>query len=109
MNANDPAAESLDQDFGIARIIAEIGNNQGIVVVLAIDCRQCVGTIRPEQVLRQLVGRDDAQLLSSIWITATDHCGGAVAAERDIMRDDRLIEWPGFDVAGIVWPAAEPS
>ena len=46
--------KGLVQHFGIARIIAEVGDNQRIVVMSAINCRERARARAATQPLRQL-------------------------------------------------------
>lgn len=48
LKADDAAAKSLDQNLRVSCVVAEIGNDQRMVVVLSIDRRQRVGTFRSE-------------------------------------------------------------
>ncbi len=63
LKADDAARRPLHQDLGVGGVIAEVGNDQGILVILLIDRRQRAGALGSEQVLRQFVRRDDAQLI----------------------------------------------
>ena len=47
VQANHPRTERLVQHFGVGRIIAQIGDNESIGIVVAINRRQRAGTVLP--------------------------------------------------------------
>jgi hypothetical protein len=87
-----PGAEHLEQHLGIGRVVAQIGDDEGIVVMAAVDRgeRNRSGTaIEP---LRQFFEFDDAEAPLSDWTVAADDGGRAVAAASDIVSDDQRVE-----------------
>ena len=65
--------KGLDENLSVSCVIAEVGNDQRVVVVVSIDGGLRIGTFRSEQILRQLMGGKDAQLPVTVRIVAADH------------------------------------
>ena len=61
VQANHPRAKGLEQDLGVGRVVAEVGNDEGVMVVLAINRRRRIGTRTAIKPLRQLRGLQNAE------------------------------------------------
>ena len=101
---NHALAEGLQQHLGVGGVVAEIGDDQRIVVVAAVD-------LPPSALARALPNRPcgssssfrDPEQASSAGRVAADDRGRAIAAAADIMGDDQRFEdGPGVDVIWIV-------
>ena len=98
-------AKSLKQILGIAYIIAEIGHDQGIVVVAAIDCQKCTGPLAAVKTEREFAELADTEPARRNGAVATDNGRRTVAAAADIMSDHEWIEaGPGSGVVVDVLP-----
>ena len=101
LKANHARTKGLQQHLGIGRIVAEIRDDQRIVIVAAIDRRQRAGTRTSKQALRQLFGLADSEQPSPVGRVAADDRGRTIAAAPDIMGNDQGLEnGPAVDVIG---------
>jgi hypothetical protein len=80
-------AEKLDSfKTYISRVVAEIGDNESIVVVAAINRRQRIGTRTAIKPLRQLLGVQNAKEPRRNWTIAADDGGRPIAPAPHILR-----------------------
>ena len=120
VNANDAPAKPLKQDLGVARVIAQIGNDEGLAVVPAINRCQCFRARAGVEPLRQFIKVLEIDELRRKRAVSADNRRRAVFRAADIVRDDeRPAEFPGVGMygrlrcafielpsKGLTWPAA---
>ena len=96
VNANDAAAKPLKQDLGVGRVIAQIGNDEGLAVVQAINRCQCFRARAGVEPLRQFIEVPEIDELRRKRAASADNRRRAVFCAADIVRDDeRPAELPG--------------
>ena len=101
VNANDAAAKPLKQDLGVGRVIAQIGNDERLAVVQAINRCQCFRARAGVELLRQFVEVPEIDELRRKRAASADNRRRAVFCAADIVRDDeRPAELPGVGMYG---------
>src|SRR5438874_9435736 len=96
LHPDHPRPKRVIQVLGIARVTAEVCDNQGIVIVATINRRQRARPGTAELVLRQLLELGDPDQRGLKRPRTADHRGRAIMATPDIMGDNaRLKHSPG--------------
>ena len=77
--ADHALAKGFKERIGVARIIAQISNNESIVVIKAIDLRQRAGTGVAKKTLGQFIEFANAEQPGLIRTVAANDCGSSSA------------------------------
>ena len=95
------SAKPLEQDLGVGRVIAQIGNDERPAVVQAINRCQCFRARAGVEPLRQFIEVLEIDELRRKRAASADNRRRAVFRAADIVRDDgRLAEIPGVGMYG---------
>ena len=92
MKTDHPRAECLVEHLAITCIIAEIGNDQSIAAITAINLCKRTGAGMSIKSLRQFEEFAYSQKARRKRTIATDHSGRTITATPDIVGDDRRPE-----------------
>ena len=96
VNANDAPAKPLEQDLGVGRVIAQIGNDERPAVVQAINRCECFRARAGVEPLRQFIEVPEIDELRRKRAASADNRRRAVFCAANIVRnDERPAELPG--------------
>src|SRR5438874_1546131 len=110
LQPNHARTKGLVQDLGIARVIAQVRDNERIAVVMAVNLRQFAGPRTTIKTLWQLLQVENAKQLGFERTVAADNRGGTVAATPHIMgNDERPKAGPGGWIVAIETHSKPPT
>src|SRR5262245_6389347 len=92
MHANHPLAKGLEQLLAIARVVAQISNDQRIAVITAVDFGQRTGARTAVETPLQLVEFLNAQHARRITRKAADDRGRAITTAAHIVGDEQRVK-----------------
>ena len=92
LKANHARTKRLEQHLGVGRVVAEIGDNESIGIVAAINRRERAGTGAAIEALRQLRKLPNSKQPRRDWTVAADDSGRTITTAPHIMRNDERLE-----------------